>query len=150
MVPNSLANCTNLELLDIGNNQIQDEFPCHLKDISNLHVLILRSNKFYGFIGYGGLNATWLILQIVELASNNFNGKLSIKSFANSKAMVANNEVQSDLNYLHFVASANMFSVRGFKKNPLEIIEEYYQDAIAIFIKGLERELVKILTLHFN
>ena len=147
MVPNSLANCTNLELLDIGNNQIQDEFPCHLKDISNLHVLILRSNKFYGFIGYGGLNATWLILQIVELASNNFSGKLSIKSFANSKAMVANNEVQSDLNYLHFVASANMFSMRGFKKNPLEIIEEYYQDAIGIFIKGRERELVKIFTI---
>ena len=40
-----------------------------------------------------------------------------------------------------------MFSMRGFKKKPLEIIEEYYQDAIAIFIKGLERELVKILTL---
>ena len=64
--------------------------------------------------------------------------------------MVANNEVQSELNYLHFVASTNMFSMHGFKKKPSEIIEEYYQDAIAIFIKGLERELVKILTLHFN
>ena len=40
-----------------------------------------------------------------------------------------------------------MFSMHGFKKKPSEIIEEYYQDAIAIFIKGLERELVKILTL---
>ncbi|XP_030939875.1 receptor-like protein 7 [Quercus lobata] len=72
MVPNSLANCINLELLDIGNNRIQDEFPCHLKDISSLRVLILRSNKFYGSVGCGGLNATWLILQIVDLASNNF------------------------------------------------------------------------------
>ena len=140
-VPNSLANCTNLELLDIGNNRIQDEFPCHLKDISSLRVLILRSNKFFGSVGCGGLNATWSILQIVDLASNNFSGKLSIKSFANSKAMIANNEVQSELNYLHSVASV-MVTVR-------ECYERDYQylDAIAIFIKGLNRELVKILTL---
>ncbi|XP_030937617.1 receptor-like protein 7 [Quercus lobata] len=146
MVPNSLANCTNLELLDIGNNRIQDEFPCHLKDISSLRVLILRSNKFYGSVGCGGLNATWSILQIVDLASNNFSGKLSIKSFANSKAMIANNEVQSELNYLHSVASIVTLSMGRFYERYIE--KNYqYQDAIAIFIKGLEWELVKILTL---
>ncbi|KAK4567081.1 hypothetical protein RGQ29_003071 [Quercus rubra] len=141
MVPNSLANCTNLELLDIGNNRIQDEFPCHLKDISSLRILILRSNKFFGSVGCGGLNATWSILQIVDLASNNFSGKLSIKSFANSKAMIANNEVQSELNYLHSVASVITIGREYYER------DYQYLDAIAIFIKGLNRELVKILTL---
>ncbi|XP_030939024.1 receptor-like protein 6 isoform X2 [Quercus lobata] len=145
MVPNSLANCTNLELLDIGNNRIQDEFPCHLKDISSLRVLILRSNKFYGSVGCGGLNATWLILQIVDLASNDFSGKLSIKSFANSKAMIANNEVQSELNYLHSVVRIETILMQIVSGRLF--IEMNYQDAIAIFIKGLERELVKISTL---
>ncbi|XP_050259370.1 receptor-like protein 7 [Quercus robur] len=146
MVPSSLANCINLGLLDIGNNRIQDEFPCHLKDISSLRVLILRSNKFYGSVGCGGLNATWSILQIVDLASNNFSGKLSIKSFANSKAMIANNEVQL-LYYLHFVDSGITLFFDGFLTRYSNIMEVYYQDAIAIFIKGLEREFVKILSL---
>nr|XP_023917738.1 receptor-like protein 9DC3 [Quercus suber] len=141
MVPNSLANCTNLKLLDIGNNRIQDEFPCHLKDISSLRVLILRSNKFFGSVGCGGLNATWSILQIVDLASNNFSGKLPIKSFANSKAMITNDEVQSKLNYLHSVA---IFVTIGRQK--YERVFQY-QDAIAIFTKGLERELVKVPTI---
>ena len=93
VVPKSLANCTYLEVLDIGNNQIHDAFPCYLKDISSLCILILRSNNFYGSIGCEGPNATWLMLQIVDLSSNNFSGKLSIISFFNSKAMVVDNKI---------------------------------------------------------
>jgi Leucine-rich repeat (LRR) protein len=100
VVPKSLSNCTSLEVLDIGNNQIQDAFPCYLKNISTLRILILRSNKFYGSVGCGRKNVTWPMLQIVDLASNNFSGKLSLKSFANSKAMVADNKTQSEFNYL--------------------------------------------------
>ena len=108
-----------------------------------MHVLILRSNKFFGSVGCGRLNATWSILQIVDLASNNFSGKLSIKSFVDSKAMIA----KSELNYLHFVATIGMSVNLGLSYSPSQIDEEYYQDAIGIFIKGLERELVKILTI---
>ena len=55
--------------------------------------------------------------------------------------MMVDNEAQSELNYLHSVASVVR---RGIDYKP-----RYYQypDAIAIFIKGLERELVKILTI---
>ncbi|XP_050242096.1 receptor-like protein 7 [Quercus robur] len=135
VVPKSLANCTNLEVLDIGNNKIHDSFPCHLKGMSNLHVLVLHSNKFYGSVGCGRSNVTWPILQIVDLASNNFSGRLSIKSLANSKLMMADNEAQSGLNYLQF--------------DPREYNEGsyYYQDVITVTIKGQIIESVKILTI---
>nr|POF00860.1 receptor-like protein 12 [Quercus suber] len=102
-LPKSLANCTNLEVLDIGNNHIEDVFPCYLRNISSLRVLVLRSNNFYGSIGCDGSNVTWPILQIVDLASNNFTGQFPNKSFSTWKAMMANeDEVQSVLNHLRF------------------------------------------------
>ena len=95
------------------------------------------------------------MVQILDLASNNFSGKLSLKSFAYSKAMIDNSEVQSELNYLHFAATENVSStLRHEIKYSMSIvyltqrsIEAYFQDAIEISIKGLERELVKILTI---
>ena len=130
VIPKSLANCTHLEVLDIGNNQIHDSFPCHLKGMSNLRVLVLQSNKFYGSVGCGGPNVTWPMLQIVDLASNNFSGKLSIKALANSDAMMVDNEAQSELNYLHF-----------------QDYELYYLDEITITLKHEKIELLKILTI---
>ncbi|KAM4078951.1 hypothetical protein ACJW30_09G078800 [Castanea mollissima] len=121
--------CSHLEVLDVGNNQIHDAFPCYLKGISNLRVLVLQSNKFYGSVGCEGPNVTWPKLQIVDLASNNFSGKLSIKAMANSDAMMVDNEAQSELNYLHF-----------------HDYELYYPDVVTITFKHMEIEL-KILTI---
>ncbi|KAA3463750.1 leucine-rich repeat receptor protein kinase MSP1-like [Gossypium australe] len=74
-VPKSLVKCRMLEVLDLGNNQIDDTFPCHLKSTSRLRVLVLRSNKFKGDINCRE-NITWPMLQIIDLASNSFGGKL--------------------------------------------------------------------------
>ena len=72
-LPKSLAQyCTSLEVLDLGNNHIEDAFPCYLKEISMLSILVLRSNKFYGLINCRGLNASLSKLQIVDIAANNF------------------------------------------------------------------------------
>nr|KJB17044.1 hypothetical protein B456_002G262400 [Gossypium raimondii] len=71
-VPNSLVNCKMVKLLDIGNNHINDSFPCHLKNIATLRVVVLRSNKFNGYIDCPGNNSGWKMLQILNLASNNF------------------------------------------------------------------------------
>ncbi|KAM4078979.1 hypothetical protein ACB094_09G081500 [Castanea mollissima] len=106
-------------VFDIGNNQIHDAFPCHLKIISNLRIL--------------GPNDTWPVLQIVDLASNNFSGRISIKALANSKTMMADNKAYSELKYLHYNAGL------GFPS--------YYQNTITVVSKGLQIELVKILTL---
>ncbi|KAG6640234.1 hypothetical protein CIPAW_10G158600 [Carya illinoinensis] len=133
-VPESLEHCTRLEVFNIGNNHIEDIFPCHLKNASILRVLVLRSNNFSGHLGCEGKNATWPMLQILDVASNNFNGRLPIKCFYTWKAMSeSEDETESELNHLRF-------EVLGFDKF-------YYQDAVTVTVKGLSMELVKILTI---
>ncbi|XP_062171107.1 receptor-like protein 6 [Alnus glutinosa] len=132
-LPKSLANCSKLEVLDIGNNHIEDTFPFYLNHTS-LRVLVLRSNKFYGPISHPKLNAPWPMLQIVDVASNNFIGKLPIMLFSSCMAMIDRAyEAHSRLSYLGF-------GVLGF----------YYHETITITIKDLELELVKILTIFTN
>ncbi|KAG4216232.1 hypothetical protein ERO13_A01G228200v2, partial [Gossypium hirsutum] len=121
------------KVVKIGNNQISGSFPCHLKNISKLRILVLRSNKFNGSIHCHKNNIGWPMLQIVDLASNNFSGKLHQKCLATWKGMqVPENEDQSKVKHLEFQF--------------LEFYPNYYQDAITVTIKGLELELVKILT----
>ncbi|KAB1227638.1 Receptor-like protein 12 [Morella rubra] len=133
-LPKSLADCTKLEVLNVGNNQLEDIFPCYLKNISMLRVLVLRYNKFNGSIGCQGHNVTWPRLQIVDVASNNFTGKFPVKCFSTWKAMVGGeDETQSKLKRLHF-------EVLGFG-------QFYYQDTVTVTVKGLDIELVKILTI---
>jgi len=129
-LPKSLANCMKLEVVDIGNNLVKGNFPCYLKNTSMLRILVLRSNKFDGPIGCSEPNATWPMLQIVDVASNNFNGNLP-KISAWKAMMVDENEAQSELKNLQFeVMRFNQF---------------YYQDATTVTFKGLQLE-VKILT----
>ncbi|KAK9986159.1 hypothetical protein SO802_031110 [Lithocarpus litseifolius] len=134
VVPRSLENCKTLEVFDIGNNHIKDGFPCYLRNISKLRVLVLRSNEFYGPIGCGGSNVTWPMLQILDLASNNFTGQFPRKSFSTWKAMMDEKEEdKSVLSHLQFEV--------------LHLSKLYYQDMITVTLKGLSFELVKILTI---
>ncbi|KAG2686058.1 hypothetical protein I3760_10G158200 [Carya illinoinensis] len=133
-LPKSLANCTKLEVFDIGNNHIEDIFPCYLNQVSMLRVLVLRSNNLSGSIGCPGHNATFPMLQILDLAANNFTGKFPINLLSNWKAMTGGeDEVESELNYLKFrVLRFDLFS---------------YQDAVTVTFKGVNHELVKILSI---
>ncbi|XP_028058970.1 probable leucine-rich repeat receptor-like protein kinase At1g35710 [Camellia sinensis] len=47
-VPRSLATCRHLEVLDIGNNKINDTFPYWLEFLPELQVPVFKSNKFHG------------------------------------------------------------------------------------------------------
>jgi Leucine-rich repeat (LRR) protein len=135
-LPKSLAKCTSLEVLELGNNHIEDAFPCYLNNISMLHVLVLRSNKFYGPVDCPGPNASWPMLQIVDLAANNFTGKLPMKFFYDWKVLMDDkNEAKSQLNHLRF------------EDNSWHI---YYQDVVSVTMKGLQMELVKILTIFIS
>ncbi|XP_075637130.1 receptor like protein 24-like [Castanea sativa] len=127
VVPKSLENCQNLEVLDMGNNQLKDAFPCNLKNISSLRVLILRSNQFYGSIDCGGPNTSWPMLQIVDLASNNFTGRLPRESLSAWQAMM------DEIQYLQIPI--------------LKFGHIYYQHFITVTVKGFDIELVKILTI---
>jgi len=124
--PKSLANCIGLEVLDMGNNHIDDTFPFYLKNTSKLKVLVLRYNKFYGPITHPELNATWPMLQIIDVASNNFIGNLPIIVLRTLMAMVNH---ESEPNYLETYLSYY-----------------YYQNMITVTSKHLEVDLVKILT----
>ncbi|KAH1096179.1 hypothetical protein J1N35_013100 [Gossypium stocksii] len=117
-LPRSLANCTALEVLDLGNNMVHDIFPFWLEKLPSLKVLILRANRFYGTITKFDTEHGFPELHILDIASNNFSGDLSIEFLQSLKAMA---KMTSD------------------EKAKLDYIgENYYQDSVTIVNKGIE------------
>lgn len=135
-VPQSLANCTMLEVLNLGSNQISDTFPCFLKNFSNLRVLVLRFNRFHGDIRCTPPRSHWPNLQIIDIASNYLTGKVPQNCFLNWTGMMGDkDDAELEVNHLRFEV--------------LQLSHLYYQDTVTVTNKGLEVELVKILTI-FN
>ena len=115
-----------LEVLDVGNNHIVDSFPTWLGTVSNLRVLILRSNEFYGSIGgltkSDATNKYFSGLQIIDLASNNFSGSLRPKWFEKLETMMVNSTSEGDI-----------LALQG-----TEIFPELYQDSMIVTFKGMD------------
>ncbi|KAI3677645.1 hypothetical protein L6452_36911 [Arctium lappa] len=131
-IPPSLVNCTMLEVLNLGNNRINDTYPCSLGNHTNLRVLVLRSNRFHGSVRCGeGPHNKWQKLQILDIALNNFSGEVPADCFWQWGAMMSGE--QSQKKHLSFMV--------------LQLNDFYYQDTVTVTVKGLELELVKILTL---
>ncbi|KAL8504876.1 hypothetical protein ACS0TY_016168 [Phlomoides rotata] len=111
-------------------------FPFHLllilKNASSLRVLVLRNNKFHGDLSCSGVQGSWINLQIIDIASNNFSGELSPVSIANWRGMTQNDGSQLRANHLRF--------------DFLNLNNVYYQDAVTVTIKGQQLEFIKILT----
>ncbi|MCL7033464.1 hypothetical protein MKW94_002277 [Papaver nudicaule] len=133
-LPRSLPNCKKLEVLDLGNNQLNGEFPSWLGSMPNLRVLVLRSNKFYGPLGSPS-GPEFPKLQIVDISSNKFTGTLSGECFLSWTGMMNNTDEAQ---------SSHKRKILGFKF--LQLTRLYYQDAVMVTSKGLDMELVKILT----
>ncbi|GMP53620.1 hypothetical protein CsSME_00019030 [Camellia sinensis var. sinensis] len=87
LVPRSLQNCTSLEILVLGNNQIEDTFPSWLGALPMLQVLILRSNRFHGAINVSQAKLKFAKLRIIDLSDNSFSGNLPSEYFQNWNAM---------------------------------------------------------------
>lgn len=133
-IPKSLANCSTMEVLDLANNNIIDTFPCFLKDIFTLRVLVFRKNKFYGSIECPTTDDTWPMLQIIDLAFNNFSGKLPEKSFTGWEAMMSDkNQIDSKVNHIRFEV--------------LQFGQIYYENSVTVTSKGQRLELVKIISI---
>jgi hypothetical protein len=132
-IPKSLVNCSALEVLNLAHNKINDRFPCLLKNISTIRVMVLRKNKFHGPVGCPKTNGTWHMLQIVDLAFNNFSGRLPGKCFTTWEAM------RSD-------ESHNDSMVNHIRFQVLKYGQIYYQDSVTVTSKGQQQEFVKILT----
>ncbi|PRQ44363.1 putative polygalacturonase [Rosa chinensis] len=151
-VPKSLVNCSRLEVLNIGNNNIIDTFPCFLMSLSTLRVLVLRSNKFYGSIGCPQTNDTWPVLQIIDLAHNNFNGDMPGRLSLTWQAMVSNEDDSlTNLGFSYQPGRSNRYNNTYnrdyYSYNGETGADVYYRDAITTIIKGLELYVVKILTI---
>ncbi|KAE8714528.1 Detected protein of unknown function [Hibiscus syriacus] len=132
-LPTSLANCTELEVLDLGNNMIHDTFPFQLEKLPSLKVLILRGNRFYGSVTKFDTKRGFPKLRILDIASNNFSGDLSIDFLQSLKAMMRmTNDEKAKLDYI------------GWQNR---IARLYYQDSVTIVNKGVEMFYQKVLTI---
>jgi Leucine-rich repeat (LRR) protein len=86
-LPRSMTNCVMLEYLHVGDNQINDTFPFWLGTLSQLKVLIIRSNAFQGAIKSPQINYTFPELHIIDLSHNGFSGNLPAEYFLHFMAM---------------------------------------------------------------
>ena len=145
-VPKSLANCAALEILDLGRNEMIDKFPCFLKKISSLRVLVLRSNKLYGRTKCPGTNGTWSMLQIFDLAHNNFNGKPPGEMLTKWQAMITD---EDDAEVLGYKVGGSDHETDPTSRYPFTAPPTYidYKDAITVTSKGLVMKLLKIQTI---
>ncbi|XP_042519226.1 receptor-like protein 18 [Macadamia integrifolia] len=74
-VPRSLAYCEELEVIDIGDNHLNNTFPYWLENLSKLWVLVMRSNNFGGPIGqFSHVDSPFPSLQAFDISFNAFTG----------------------------------------------------------------------------
>ncbi|XP_028800284.1 receptor-like protein 33 [Neltuma alba] len=127
-LPLSLTHCKQLEILDVGANKINDKFPNWLEGLPELQVLILRDNEFYGAIHSSDTKHPFPMLRIFDVANNNFRGSLPTTYIKEFKGMMNVDFVSAKLDYL-----GNRY-------------QSYYQESVMVTLKGVDLELVKILT----
>ncbi|KAH9779617.1 Receptor-like protein 6 [Citrus sinensis] len=132
-LPRSLANCRILEVVNVGKNMISDTFPCWLGSLSELKILVLRSNRFYGPLCKSNSTFPFQALRIIDLSHNEFTGSLPRTIFVSMEAMKIVDEMEFGLQY-----------IGGF----------YYLDSVTVAMKGQDVLLYKILiifrTLDFS
>ncbi|KAF8023750.1 hypothetical protein BT93_F1058 [Corymbia citriodora subsp. variegata] len=129
-LPRSLVKCRYLEVLDLSHNQIEDTFPRWLGTLQELKVLVLRSNNIKGRLDIPKGAHFFPKLHILDLSNNSFSGPLPINLMMNLKGMM-NSENGHD---------KSLYMTLPFGSVPYEI-------SMTMMIKGLEIELVKILTI---
>lgn len=100
-LPETLANCKYLEVLDVGNNHLKDRFPAWLENLMELQVLVLSSNRFFGPISIFKAKSPFQKLQIFALSHNQFSGVLSTELLESFRAMMSLQSNKSESKYLH-------------------------------------------------
>ncbi|KAL3733180.1 hypothetical protein ACJRO7_022670 [Eucalyptus globulus] len=125
-LPQSLLHCENLEVLNLGNNRIEDTFPDWLGTLPKLQVLVLRSNMFHGSVSSPKEARSFSELHIFYLSNNSLSGPLPIRYIMKLTAMMNQDKRLRKLQYMG---------------------DDNYQDSVTVTMKGLEIQLVKILTI---
>ncbi|GLT47988.1 hypothetical protein SLA2020_216330 [Shorea laevis] len=126
-LPRSLVNCSMLEVLDVGNNNIEDTFPYWVESLPDLQVLVLRSNKFHGSMQRTKESPSFPTLRVLDLSSNDFCGPLPVQYIENFKAMMDPHGEDGSPEYM-------------------EDPRNSYQYSLVVTWKGFDYELQGILT----
>ncbi|KAL8504128.1 hypothetical protein ACS0TY_022746 [Phlomoides rotata] len=135
-LPRSLANCSRLKVIDLGNNMIKDTFPQWLHTLPQLKILILKSNRFHGSITPPLTNNSFINLQIFDLSYNNFTGLLPEKFFASLGAIKNQSQVSPDEGL--YMEDYEQVDLNNGERN-------YFQYSVTLSVKGEVVEFTKVL-----
>ncbi|TYG72094.1 hypothetical protein ES288_D05G452500v1 [Gossypium darwinii] len=129
----SILNCNGLEVLDLGNNKINDTFPHWLGSLPRLQVLVLKSNQLHGSLCVNSSKSIPFFskIQIFDLSSNYFSGPLPVRYINSFKAIINLEKIGSTVSYMGVNDDGG----------------DFYTYSIGIVMKGQDRELVKIFTM---
>ncbi|TYH75038.1 hypothetical protein ES332_D05G445800v1 [Gossypium tomentosum] len=129
----SILNCNGLEVLDLGNNKINDTFPHWLGSLPQLQVLVLKSNHMRGSLRANSSKSSPFFskIQIFDLSSNYFSGPLPVRYINSFNAIINLKKKGSARPYM---------GVQDFTGG-------FYTYSIGIVMKGQYMELVKIFTM---
>jgi Leucine-rich repeat (LRR) protein len=145
-LPRSLANCTILESLNLGNNELSDTFPSWLGILPQLRVLILRSNRIYGAMGNHNSSFDFPNIHIIDISHNDITGKLPTQYFQNWKAMRSVDV--NDLMYMQLnVYSTYIYSMTFINKGTKIVYERIFVFFMAIDLSNnkFEGEIPKVV-----
>ncbi|XP_059449490.1 receptor-like protein 33 [Corylus avellana] len=134
-LPRSMANCTLLEYLHVGNNQMNDTFPFWLGTLSQLKVLVLRSNGFHGRIKSPETNYTFPELHILDLSHNSFSGNMPAEYFLHWNAMKVVGEKRSkymDLSFGGYGSASNVQYTIKMTNKGVDLEYEKLQNALTV------------------
>ncbi|KAL3530155.1 hypothetical protein ACH5RR_009477 [Cinchona calisaya] len=104
-------------------------FPTWLEDLTEIKVLILKSNQFFGPVGIFKADNPFMNLQIFDLSNNKFSGVLPTRILENFRSMMSRNKSEMGALYMGWYSD-----------------NAHYQDLISIVMKGQEIEFTRILT----
>ncbi|XP_040948477.1 receptor-like protein Cf-9 homolog [Gossypium hirsutum] len=129
----SILNCNDLEVLDLGNNKINDTFPHWLGSLPYLQVLVLKSNLMHGSLRVNSSKSSPFFskIQIFDLSNNYFSGPLPVRYINSFKAIINLEKIGSTVSYMGVNDDGG----------------DFYTYSIGIVMKGQDRELVKIFTM---
>ncbi|KAG4150138.1 hypothetical protein ERO13_D05G376166v2, partial [Gossypium hirsutum] len=98
----SILNCNGLEVLDLGNNKINDTFPHWLGSLPFLQVLVLKSNHMHGSLCVNSSKSSPFFskIQIFDLSSNYFSGPLPVRYINSFKAIINLEKIGSTVSYM--------------------------------------------------
>ena len=85
--PKSFMNCKALQLVNVESNKLKDKFPLWLGSLPSLHVLILRSNEFYGPLYHNHMSIGFQSLRVIDVSHNDFSGTLPPNYFFSRREM---------------------------------------------------------------